>query len=67
MMMMLGFPKAPMTAVEGVTSPVVAKGHIFATPPSCEVAVADCPAGKHAHTLTMWLRVEATYVLMMAC
>ncbi|DBA83740.1 TPA: hypothetical protein ACH3X1_006271 [Trebouxia sp. C0004] len=39
--MMLGFPKASITDIKGLDSPVAAKGHINAIPTSMEVASAD--------------------------
>jgi len=39
--MMLGFPKASITDIKGLDSPVAAKGHINAIPISMEVALAD--------------------------
>jgi len=39
--MMLGFPKASITEIKGLDSPVTAKGHINAVPTSMEVALAD--------------------------
>ena len=43
--MMLGFPKASITDIKDLDSPVVAKGHINAIPISMEVAVADYHGG----------------------
>jgi len=43
--MMLGFPKASITDIKGLDSPVVAKGHINAIPTSMEVALADYHGG----------------------
>ena len=42
---MLGFPKASITDIKGVDSPVAAKGHINAIPNSMEVALADYHGG----------------------
>lgn len=43
--MMLCFPKESTTNVEGLDSPVIAKGHISAVPTSMEVALADYHGG----------------------
>ena len=43
--MMLGFPKASITDIKGLDSPVAAKGHINATPTSMEVALVDYHGG----------------------
>ena len=43
--MMLGFPKASITDIKGLDSPVAAKGHINAIPASMEVALADYYGG----------------------
>ena len=42
---MLGFPKASITDIKGLDSPVAAKGHINAIPNPMEVALADYQGG----------------------
>ena len=46
--MILGLPKASVTDIQGLDSPVAARGHVNAIPTSVEVALADFHGGVFA-------------------
>ncbi len=49
--LMLGFPEAAQTGIKDLECPIAAKGHVCATAPSMEVAVADYHGGMHSGLL----------------
>lgn len=49
--MLLGFPEAPQAEIDGLKSPIAARGFVNAISPTSEVAIADYHGGMSACSL----------------